>query len=725
MPPALFAAASMADIDNSLKNTFLKNLRVDQDANQAFADLSKMFTAWNNLPSSVTSAIWKNAASIPGLTQIQTVAQQISQASEDSIRTQLDSLLQKVDFPNNPVVQWLEAATSKSLFELYESGQLQALRNAASALTSLLDGAKVQSTLASLKTQVDKVLSLPALETALTNKDLSAIAMWVVQQLAKFLGVDISKINAEIDKVNHAIETIRNKAQEIYTATWKALNTTYGFSINYAYTLSDTQSVLIDAVFADAARAHLAAALAGDFSKILTAPVAGVTLGTATLTHGIERHTHVETHLPWWTGASDDLAKGYATSKLADGVDGRVQFYEAGATDTVISVSGTRLRRFASCSIGISGQAQKAGVRQYNLKAVDFGYSFAIAKASMTRSEFGYDFGAAADQYFPNAFGDESPDSNHAVFNSWVVDWDKFTDHVAGMPGGDSVIGNTWTNLQVRSRAGSGTDWVSALLNGTKPDYMAMSRAMQTAIRRWLLISYAGDPTRFKNIPGKNGVSAFLVYTAMPAKNGYFLKDSDTLASDPTRIVWDVRDIDLATAMTTTFAPQPLSLNLANIYALLNGIPALKGSAQYYRDAGGMIADVVRELGVSDPYIAMLQNEKAAIDAAQSAFEGLRKSSGQQLQNALPVLSVALTELVSSFNRGLSSLSLDAPGVMQSFAPLIFQQAVAVMFSSAAPLSIDALLDVAVLKPDVALPGNDQEPTIDQILMRQRITNFS
>lgn len=718
-------ASNLSDITDGLGGEFLAGLGLGQDVDNAFAKLQNLFLVWDNLPNAVTTVIWNQADRVAALTAIRDAALEISQLSEASIQALLDSWLHDVAFMNNPVGQWLEAAASTTLFDLYESNQLAKLRDAANRVAALLDGADLQDLLTKLKNQVDKFLNLPSLEAALNANDLSGVSVWVTQQLARFLGIDLSQLKAGIGKINAVIANLRKHAPAIFAATEKALNNTYGFSLDYAYSASTTDSALLDIQFADTASPHLAAAIQGDFTSILANPIPGVILRKGTLTHAIERHSHVETHFPWWKGAADDLAQGHATGTFVDGQDGRVQFYEAGASDVVTRQADTNLKRFASCSIGISGQA--VGVRKYNVAAVDFGYSFVTARANMTTSQLEYDFAGAADQYFPNAFGDESPDSNHANFKTWVSDWDKFTDPIPGMPAGDGVIGNTWVNLQIRSRASSGTDWVSALMNNTHPpNYRAMSMVMQQQIRRWLLKAYAADPSRFQAVPsGKNPVAAFLVYTALPPANDYRY-DGHTLAPNPGGdIVWDVGDPELAAAVTKTFAPAPLQSNLRDIHGLLNGIPNLRRAASSYGSAASIVNDLLLGLAKNDAYMLLLARESAVIAGAKEAFEGLRRTGGLQLQDSLPSFSSALVNLVVQFGSALGRLSLDAPQVMRLFAPLVFQSAVEAMFPGLqAPVS-DALFDLAVLKGTAPLPGTDQQPVPDQILLRQRITSFS
>ena len=275
--------------------------------------------------------------------------------------------------------------------------------------------------------------------------------------------------------------------------------------------------------------------------------------------------------------------------------------------------------------------------------------------------------------------------------------------------------------------------WVSALLNATAPpDYMAMSRAMQAGIRRYLLASYASNPNVFKNVPQDNFSSAFLVYTAMPPLND-FTFDGQNLTSNPNGdIMWDVSDPTLAGAITNQHVMQNLPGNLNAIAKLLSGIPKLKSNAPYYGGQERTILNyIMRHLDDTSAttsagwlYLKLLLNEKTVVDSTKAAFDQLSNAGSSQLQQSLPTLAAALTNVVSNFNNALSSLSIGSPEIMQNFAPLVFQQAVNAMFPGVQPSALDALIDIAVLKPD-QLVGADQEPTNDQIQLRHRITNFS
>ena len=360
------------------------------------------------------------------------------------------------------------------------------------------------------------------------------------------------------------------------------------------------------------------------------------------------------------------------------------------------------------------------------MSSVDFGYSFVTARAQMSRSQLEYEYGPAAGQYFAKIFGPENPNPNHATFDTWVSDWDKFTAQASGTLGG--IIGNAWVNLQVRRRAQAGFDWVSDLLNNAgAPDYRAMSIAMQTSIRQFLLAAYASDPSKLKNLPSQNnGIGAFLLYTALPALNDVILDGSTLKIKSDGDIVWDVLDTNLVTAITSTFAPDPLQKNFAGIQTLLLGIPQLNSTAASYdgNAAKQIISSVANSSVAQNIYLKLLQNEKTVIDRAQAAFEKLRKTGNQPLVQSLPAFSGALIDLVQDFNKNLSDLSLDSPQVMRLFAPLVFQAAVDAMFRTNAAFPLDATLDVAVLK-GATLRDAAQPPATEDTLLRQHVTSFA
>jgi len=457
--------------------------------------------------------------------------------------------------------------------------------------------------------------------------------------------------------------------------------------------------------------------------------VAGVAIKSATLTHALQRNSHLELHVPFASASSDHVLQAFASERVVDASDGRLQLFEAGAKDEDIDWGHVNTRRYAQCSFGISGIAAKNGVRQYELSSVDFGYTLKLLRASMTRNEFTYQFQPLANAYFPNAFGHDATASS---FEEWVVDWDKFTDQSPGALG-DGVIGDTWSSVQLGMPSAANQDWVSSLLDPTAqdPDYKAMSRALQAKYRAMLLNSYGTDPSNFANISGPM-IDAFFVYVALAVINDFSLNEDGQMAAAPksSEIIWDVADRNKVTAIISS----PVSLNslqrmFTNIGQMLTGIPRLRKYAQYYsateamKLAGKVMADNQRIGNVC----WLLEQETDNLEGARSAFSSMRNVGNQRLGDALDNLALATMKLVETFNSKLSSV-FDTSNVLRYLGPLILQTAIEGMYPGKAPKNVNAVLDVAVLNAGVLKTGGltdpQSDPTDSQTLLRQRISNL-
>jgi hypothetical protein len=714
--------ASAQDIINQLGDDFLKALGVD--ATSGFAALSTLLEKWNKLPHELASVIWKYIPDSKAISDIASIAQKVSQADQQTINDLLDQLLKDVNLDSNPIVQMLEAAAEKPLFDLFSSLAAKTdLTQRAKLVSDILDGSFLQDTLTKLQDKVNTVLDLETLQTAVESGNLVGIAEWVQDQLASFLGVNKGALAGKLDQLDKIITVVRNKADQIYDATRKALNRQYAFSLDYAYTSSNMKNALIDVEFKSTAMQALQSAVNGNFDQILSTAIPGVTVRSATLTHSINRHGHVEVHLPFYTGSSDHVLQAFASQKVADGVDGRVQLFEAGAKDESIDRANTNTRRYAACSFGISGIAQ--GVRQYNLQSVDFGYTLRVSRLGMTRSEFTYQFKPIVNTYFPSAFGDRDPDPKRAVFSSWVADWDKYTDqHPEVTSDGDGVIGNTWSVLQLAMPASKDQDWLVALLNGpNEPDYRAMSRSLQAAYRAALLASYSSNPANFKNITGPQ-IDAFFAYVSFPVVNDLNLDDNGgfILLPKSNDIIWNVADPDIVKGvLLSSQTVSSMMLTFTTISNLLAGVPELKHLADHYSPSAavslaGSISRNPQSVGF---LMQLLEHEAAILEGAKDAFRGLRKAGARTLADSLDGLANASLKLVDTFNSKMKNV-FDTSHLVQAMGPLIFQAAISGLYPGRVPRAINAMMDVAVLKTQT-LPDPMDDPAKTDILLRQRL----
>ena len=741
---SLDSAAGITNITNELGNDLLTKFGVAGDVKSGFSELSELLTKWNDLGSSVSATIWKYADNVTALSDLHAAANALANASDDSMKTILDGYLHDAAFSKSPIGEWLENASSSTLLQLYESSP-KVIQVHATKLLSVLDGSDLQAKLGRLKAELQHILDLTTLQTALQAGDLGGIATWVQERLAKFLGIDKTHLPAQLPRVAKAIDTLQIRAGDIYSATVKALNTTYGATFTGAYQASDENSALVDASFEDsepAAHTAMKEVLLGNLGAVLANPVQGVKLAVATLTHSLSRHIHVEAHLPWWTGAADDLATATASANFVDGVNGRVQFFECSATDVATTQRNTELKRFATCSLGLSGTF--SGVRTYDPQAVNFGYTFLTERTGMTPAQLRYELKSAVDQYLPKVFGTASG-SQHASFESWVSELGVLSHAAVGNPDrtgvlgtiaagatigpdrddDDQVLGTVWSSLQVSMNAQDASKWISKLLAGVQPDYHAMSCSMQQSIRRWLLTAYGANPENFRTITTSQ---TLLVYASLPPLNEMLLNGDElsTVIAPKGDIVWDTLDPNMVRAVCEAYALPGLNGTVQRAVDLLSGIPSLKGSIRYYL---GRQSEILNEAlraegGGNGPLSRLLQAEKKVIDDAHSAFKQLQGAAKSNISKALPQFTEALISLTETFNKELAALSMSAPEVMRNFAPIILRQAVQDMFGGGIAPVLDAVLDIAVLKTQT-LPPTGIAPIAGDTLVRQHITSFA
>ena len=719
--------ASAQDIIDGLGNDFLKAFGVS-----GFQSLSTLLNKWNTLPHDVASVIWKYAGDSTVISTIADVAKQVAQANPATLNTLLDKYLKDVNFAQTPVAQWLAAAAEKSLFDLYQSAAAKTdLTLQARALLQVLDGNVLQNALTTLKGKLDTILDLDALQQAGQAKSVTGIAEWVQDRLSSFLGVPKGALATKISDLDRIITLIRNKGDQFYQATVKALNSKYKFSLDYAYSSSNLSSALLDIEFtASAIPQQLQDAVSGNFTKLLSNAVPGTTIRAATLTHALDRNSHLEVHLPFTSTSSDHVMQAFASDRVVDATDGRVQLFEAGAKDEAIDWGNVNTRRYAECSFGISGVAAKNGVRQYDVASVDFGYTLKLVRAAVTRNEFTYQFQPLTNTYFPNAFG--HVDAKKSSFDEWVVDWDKFTDQSLGSMG-DGVIGDTWSSMQLGMPSSESQDWVSQLLDpaATEPDYKAMSRAIQAKYRSALLNSYGENPNNFANISGPM-IDAFLVYVSLAVINDFSIDDEGNMIAAPksTAIIWDVADKNKAAAIISSQVTlTSMQGTFSNIAQMLVGIPQLRKYSQFY--TANEALKLASKVAVDNQRLGnvcwLLEQEATILEGAHKAFSGLRSAGNKQPGDALDTLAAASLGLVDTFNSKLSSV-FDTSNVIRYIGPLLLQSAVEGMYPGKAPKIVNAMLDVALLNSGVLKNGALTDPTSDptsvQVLLRQRIANW-
>jgi hypothetical protein len=331
----------------------------------------------------------------------------------------------------------------------------------------------------------------------------------------------------------------------------------------------------------------------------------------------------------------------------------------------------------------------------------------------MTRSEFQTQYAPVVQQYFPTQFGDTSSNSQHATFNSWVIDWDKYTDAYPDQtPAGDGVIGDVWSETQIRMSSAENVTWVDALLQpSVQLNLGAMAVAMQQTYRSVVLKSYMSDPVNLTNVSGPV-IDAFLCWVSLPLGR------------------LDTRPGVLAANITSQTAVNNLCSTRTAVASMLQGMPSVRRYAQFWDPRpsvvrnwlGSLSEDIARVQQV----VSFLMHEDDIIDTATRGFESLRKANTGNLDEALDAMVAAGLNLTSAFNTKMGSL-FDSAHVVRYFGPLMFQSAIEALFPDKAPRQTDVRFNVAVLRqgqfPTTADLG--LQPDSKQILLQQMLINFS
>ena len=467
--------------------------------NEAHAKITGFLDQWEKLPHAASTALWSIVDKATGdvdLADLRTWLNAL--ATGGDLKGAILNELKEVDFFRSPRGKMLLGVAPKILGALEDAEQLKKIREAAATARDILDGKVLES----LVKFVNKNLHLDKIRKLNFNQ----LEGWAKSRLAKFLGaLDEGKFL----EIREAIDKVFDKAEEIYKAAQKALNQTYNFEFAASYKRTRTGEALLDMEFdlgdaaADGALALLKQAIAGDMNTVLTTPHPRVKLNTASLTHGVERQTHVEVTLPFVSFKTTKVNEAFAKVEARD-ADGRVLLFSLAAKDEVTEVISKRSARDSQLALGIRLAAAQAGVRLHS-ESADYSYSLRQAVRNLPTSQARKQILGYAARYFEDTMTEQAIDN-------WIDDLDTFID--AKEHNGSGVFGNTLLALDVSLSASVVQAWFEAPAQNKAPEYMEMSRAIQRSLRD-LLPAYAlSDPSVY--VKDINAINPLLVWSSMP-----------------------------------------------------------------------------------------------------------------------------------------------------------------------------------------------------------------
>lgn len=661
--------------------------------------LVDLLNQWDQLPHEVATVIWKHIPEPGALDRISAIAKQIGTGTTDTLQALLEKELSNVSFFQTPVGRWLEsAAAGGALTALTSSSAFAKLQKVANLTASILDGSALQSALVKLQSFIDAKLDISQIESTIDQTTFDKLNSWLKAKLSAFLG---SKINfAAFGKIRDTVHKLDTMDQAFYDKAIQALNREYSFNYSATYQSSTTRTALIDVAFDFSANnpslsALLQKALDGDYTDLLLTTAPGVNLKLGTLTHQVQRQSHIDVTLPYFKWDIDHLNQALAQVNAVQESDGRLLVYDLDATD-VVTVSN---RRQSSLTIGAHLGVPANDVVSHSTESLSYSYSYKQAVKNMRTSQFDDQLKPYVSAYLPNVFPGNTVGSASGSFDAWVSDLDRFIDEVD--PIGTGNLGNTLLSLQLSVPEEVVACWLNAPGDDKNQAYMDMSCKLQAKLKRLIPFYFFADPENFVN---RAPAQTLLAWAAIPPSTSANLTNDGILTLNTNGDVywnWPAPEFRHAFLRNPkTFGA--LSLLLRDASNRLLTTPGLEKVAADYDPQS---ADAVLAAAEQSQLLqSLLFVEASLIKGTQKA--GLDLAKFRSAENTDPAQAITLlaqfgSDITHIFNSNLSIFGGDAT---RPLGTMLFVEA-ASAFNEVQPKRAPvAKLDVTVLRQSAAFP---------------------
>lgn len=681
------------------------------DLDAALTKISNFAQRWTNLPSTVSSLFVKMAQkSIPDFSDIRQLAEILANKDKDALKTLLQAKLGAVDF------NFLSSSMAQYVEGIGEDGILSLLNfvpddvsQAAQQTLRFLDGEPVEELLNKIVSEIDARLGVGAILQTIEGDPATVMDKLLFNKLADFIGH--APAIQDIKQIQNAIADLQKRAGELFDKTKKALESTYTAKLSALYEQTTTDTALVDATFqfraGDESAEALRDLLAGRITDCLVTPKAGVTLNSGALTHGLNRHSHVDLTLPFVTLEQDWMTKSIAQFNAVDENNGRLTTYELHATGTQIEKSTWtslwKSRHWRSTSVEVAAHVASAlppspGFRVFNAagrRSASGATSIRLEATNLSQAQMEANVEPFAVMFLPKAF----PDA--AAFHRWAA-----TGHLLERPG------NTLLSMDIQIPGAAPLAW----LNNRETDknaeqYNTLSKVLQSLLKRYLVTYYFRDVQNYEPFPT---ACLLLLYAAIPPSNAFPLGNKPFVRD----IYWEIQDPDYVSAMieqarsSGAFHDQ---LSRAQRQILAAG---RKDLAHFDPDRD-FNSCLNAALGVGIPNLQMwlLGAEQNLVynarEAAMAAADFNQRCDNRQPKEALQALVRFGDRITTAFNRDLGSIFLKDTDALQRLSPVLFSLAAKVFDPNVTAAQFDATLNVAVLKPGVALPDGFPDAKID------------
>lgn len=617
---------------------------------RARGQVLEFIARWDALPQRVSALLWRLVEERANLTPVRELAARLAGATDQQVREELGRLLGQMDFFRRPEGRLVEELAGRALLAaLRDTAALEQIRSGAAAVLGLLDGGAVEEVLERLQRFVEQRLSLDRVGE-LAGNDFTQLDEWLQAKLAAFLDDHLTA--ARFNELRTALGEVIAKRQEYYQAALRAATRKFEAAVAYAYERAEERSALVDASFdfrAGEAPAAFRQVVNGELDELLLASTPGVRLNLGELTHGIRRRSSVEIALPYFEKRSVALARSLANLRVTEDGAGRLLFYELESADTVREIVRGKMSRESSLTVAGAWGAAGNQVRIHDRRPLRSAYTLRQAHNDMKTAELERLLEPLVAEYFPGHFGAAQAGAVARSFSTFLRNLDDYIEGIAH--NGVNTFGDTLVSLEVSVPGGVLEAWLDAPASKRDPAYLAMSLAIQAALKQLIPFCFFAD--RHNWLAGVDAVAPLLVWASIPPA-----------ARGNADVYWDWPDRDEQARRANDWRTQAgLLRRLEEIHRLLMERPEpeyAKRVADYRPDA-----DVAARLtaaalkGRRVLLEGLLFVEAEIVEAARAA--GLKMAEFRRASSARPAEAVrALAEfgerLTGAFHRKLSSV---------------------------------------------------------------------
>ena len=400
-----------------------------------------------------------------------------------------------------------------------------------------------------------------------------------------------------------------------------------------------------------------------------------------------------------------------------DSEGGRLFAYGVEAEDVV-----QRRQRYQS-RLAVAMQLGSGSVRVFDQGHQTAVYSFRQAVKEMKPTHLRHQLATYVDAYFADRFNAPGAES----FETWITSLDFAIDAAAS--NGPNVFGNTLIELEVALPPAALLAWTKAPASEKAPEDVAVSRALQRALKSFIPFCYLQDISAFDNW---NAVWPLLIYASMPPLAKVRVTGGRITESEGD-IYWDWRNDDIKAAICRD--PRTVATLAVRLENVRRQLDALGGDARKiandYRDTEirDRIAAVVKLRSPEWTLLnSLLFGEAELVTAARDAgvamgeFLGEAAARPTRAVKALATFGAAITD---AFNKRINTVYRGQ--ILRQLAPMVFVEAARALDPSLTEATTARRLDLVVLKEDSTYPLGSfidgKRPPAEAILRQERLVS--